>query len=227
MRDHPRQQQDDFAVASYQRALEAQQEGSFAEEIAPVEIASRKGTVVVEEDEEPSRFNEAEAAGLAAGLRSGSGTVTAGNASSINDGAAAIVVLPPEKAQQLGVQPQAKCWATPPTRTSRSGSPWPRCAPSRTCEELGLHVADVDLFEINEAFSVVPLAAMKELHIPHEKVNVHGGAVALGHPIGASGTRVLVTLLNALQQRRGEDRHRLAVHRRRRRRGHGGGTDVR
>jgi acetyl-CoA C-acetyltransferase len=197
-----RQQQDDYAVASYKRAIEAQQQGLFAEEIVPVEIAGRKATLTVAQDEGPGRFNEEKLRKLPPAFGAG-GTVTAGNASSVNDGAAAVVVLSAAKARELGVTPQAKILGY----SSFAREPeWFTLAPigaiTRLIERLGLKVADVDLFEVNEAFSNVPMAAMKELGIPHEKMNVHGGAVALGHPIGASGARVLVTLLAAMKRRR-------------------------
>src|SRR5205814_9682476 len=130
------------------------------------------------------------------------GTVTAGNASSVNDGAAAVVVLSAEKAKRLGVTPQARILGY---ATASREPEWFTVAPvgaiSRLLDQLSLKVGDVDLFEINDAFSVVPMAAMKELSIPHEKVNVNGGAVALGHPIGASGARTLVTLIHAMKRR--------------------------
>jgi acetyl-CoA C-acetyltransferase len=130
------------------------------------------------------------------------GTVTAGNASSINDGAAAIVVLSGEKVRELGVKPQARILGY---ATFSREPEWFTLAPigaiAKLLKQLSLSVSDVGLFEINEAFSIVPMAAMKDLGIPHEKCNVHGGAVALGHPIGASGTRTLVTLINAMQAR--------------------------
>jgi acetyl-CoA C-acetyltransferase len=196
-----REEQDDFAIASYKRALAAQKDGSFAKEIVPVEVASRKGTVKVELDEEPGRFVEDKFRALRPAFDK-SGTVTAGNASSINDGAAAVVVLAGDKAKALGVAPQAKILGY----STHSREPeWftlaPICAIEQLLKKLGMGVGDIDLFEINEAFSVVPMAAMRDLNIPHDKLNVHGGAVALGHPIGASGARVLVTLMAALQQR--------------------------
>jgi acetyl-CoA C-acetyltransferase len=198
-----RQEQDDFAVASYTRALEAQQQGYSAEEITPVEIGGRKGTVVIDKDEEPGRFNEEKLRALKPAFGE-KGTVTAGNASSVNDAAAAIVVLSREKADALGVRPAAKVLGY---ATFSREPEWFTLAPigaiGRLLEQLKLRVEDVDLFEINEAFSVVPLAAMKCLKIPHEKVNVWGGAAALGHPIGCSGTRILVTLLAALGRRGG------------------------
>ncbi len=196
-----RQEQDDFAVASFQRAQKAQKEKLFAEEMVAVEIKGRKGSVFVGEDETPGRFNEEKLRALRPAFDA-SGTVTAGNASSINDAAAAIVVISPEKAKILGVKPQAKIlgYATY-SREPEWFTLAPVCAIDNLMQKLGLSVANVDLFEVNEAFSVVTIAAMKQLKIPHEKMNVHGGAVALGHPIGASGTRILVTLLSALKQR--------------------------
>jgi len=196
-----RQDQDDFAVASYRRALEAQEKCHFAAEIVPVEIADRKGTVTVRQDEEPGRFNEEKLRKLRPAFGP-EGTVTAGNASSINDCAAAVVVLSAAKAAELGVTAQARILGY---STFSREPEWFTLAPvgaiAGLMDRLGLRVADVDLFEVNEAFSVVPMAVMKELGVPHEKMNVHGGAVALGHPIGASGARVLVTLLSAAQQR--------------------------
>jgi len=195
-----RQEQDDYAVASYQRAIEAQKQGWFAEEIVPVEIVARKAATTVDKDEGPARFNEEKLRKLPPAFGP-QGTVTAGNASSVNDGAAAVVVLSAAKASQAGVRPQARILGS--TTFSREPQ-WFTLAPlgavSKLMRRLKLTVADVDLFEVNEAFSVVPMAAMKELGIPHEKMNVHGGAVALGHPIGASGARVLVTLLSAMQR---------------------------
>ncbi len=196
-----REEQDDFAVESYKRALAAAENGIFAEEIVPVEAPAGRDTVRVTEDEEPGRFNEEKLRQLGPAFGK-EGTVTAGNASSINDGAAAIVALSEEKVKALGVKPQAKILGY---ATACREPEWFTLAPipaiSRLMDRLSLGVEGVDLFEINEAFSVVPMAAMKDLGIPHEKVNVHGGAVALGHPIGASGARTLVTLLHAMKCR--------------------------
>jgi acetyl-CoA C-acetyltransferase len=198
-----REQQDEFAVASFQRALEAGRKGVFAREIEPVAVKSGKDMVQVAEDENPKKFNEEKLRRLRPAFGE-KGTVTAGNASSINDGAAAVAVVSGEKVKQLGLKPEAKIldyvtYAREPE--------WFTLAPIGAIEKLlhrlSLQVKDIDLFEINEAFSVVPMAAMRQLGIPHDKVNVHGGAVALGHPIGASGARTLVTLLNALRQRGG------------------------
>jgi len=174
-----RQQQDDYAVASYQRALRAQQEGIFAREIVPVEVPGRKGTVTVEQDEEPARFQEEKLRQLRPAFGQ-DGSVTAGNASSINDGAAAVLVLSQQGLQRLGITPQARILGY----SSFSREPeWFTLAPigavSKLLQSLGLTADRVDLFEVNEAFSVVPLAVMQELGIPHEKMNVHGEAVAL------------------------------------------------
>lgn len=195
-----RQQQDDFAAASFKRALDAAAEGVFAKEITPVQVKQGREMVSVYEDENPKKFNEEKMRKLRPAFGE-KGTVTAGNASSINDGAAAMLVVSGQAVQSLGLKPQAKILGY---ATYSREPEWFTLAPigaiTRLLEKLKLQVKDVDLFEINEAFSVVPLAAMRELSIPHEKVNVCGGAVALGHPIGASGARTLVTLVNAMQQ---------------------------
>jgi acetyl-CoA C-acetyltransferase len=197
-----RQEQDDYAVTSFKRALAAVAKGLFADEIVPVQVTRGKEHVTVKEDEAPKRFNEEKLRKLRPAFDK-EGSVTAGNASSINDGAAAVVVLSEDKVKEAAVAPQARILGY----ATYSGEPeWFTLAPigaiSRLLKRTGLRTEDVDLFEINEAFSVVPMAAMRELGIPHEKVNVHGGAVALGHPIGASGARTLVSLLNAMKHRR-------------------------
>lgn len=199
-----REQQDAFAIASFKRAIEAGKNGVFAKEIQPVQVKAGREMITVGEDENPKKFNEEKLRKLrpAFGER---GTITAGNASSINDGAAAVAVLSEAKAKALGIAPQARILGY---ATFSREPEWFTLAPigamQNLMQRLGLKVGDVDLFEINEAFAAVPMAAMKELGIPHEKVNVHGGAVALGHPIGASGARTLVTLIHALQQRGGK-----------------------
>jgi acetyl-CoA C-acetyltransferase len=194
-----REQQDDYAVTSFKRALAATAEKRFADEIEPVQIKVGRDIVKVAEDESPRKFNEEKLRKLRPAFGE-KGTITAGNASSINDGAAALVVMSGEKVSQLGLRPQAKILGY---ATFSREPEWFTLAPigaiDKLLSALSLQVRDVDLFEINEAFGVVPMAAMKELGIPHEKVNVHGGAVALGHPIGASGARTLVTLLNAMK----------------------------
>jgi acetyl-CoA C-acetyltransferase len=196
-----RQEQDDFAVASFQRAQEAARKGWFQPEIEPVPVRMGKEAALVAEDENPKKFSEDKLRQLRPAFGE-KGTVTAGNASSINDGAAAVLVLSSEKAKELGIRPQAKILGY---ATFSREPEWFTIAPigaiSKLLNRLSLKVSEVDLFEINEAFSVVPMAAMKELGIPHERVNVFGGAVALGHPIGASGARTLVTLLNSMKQR--------------------------
>jgi len=196
-----RQQQDDFAVASFKRAVEATSKGVFAKEIEPVQVKAGRETVTVAEDESPKKFNEEKLRKLRPAFGE-KGTITAGNASSINDGAAAIVVLSPEKVKALGLKPDAKILGY---ATYSREPEWFTLAPigaiSKLLKMLSLKVSDVDLFEINEPFAAVPIAAMQDLGIPHEKVNVNGGAVALGHPIGASGARTLVTLINAMKAR--------------------------
>ncbi|MGH8024166.1 MAG: thiolase family protein [Limisphaerales bacterium] len=196
-----REQQDDFAVASFKRAIAAAHEKRFAEEIEPVQVKAGRETVTIAEDESLKRFNEEKLRKLRPAFAE-KGTITAGNASSINDGAAAIVVAAPDK---LGPQktPLAKILGY---ATFSREPEWFTLAPigaiGKLLKALSLQVGDVDLFEINEAFAAVTMAAMKELGIPHEKVNVNGGAVALGHPIGASGARTLVTLIHAMKQRK-------------------------
>jgi acetyl-CoA C-acetyltransferase len=199
-----RDQQDDFAVASFTRAIDAMKKGLFTDEIQSIPVRAGKETIVVTEDENPKKFNEDKLRKLRPAFGE-KGTVTAGNASSINDGAAAVVAVSAEKTRQLGIKPEAKILGY----ASFAREPeWFTLAPVGAIEKLlkmlSLKVADVDLFEINEAFSVVPMAAMRELAIPHAKVNVNGGAVALGHPIGASGARTLATLINALRKRGGK-----------------------
>ena len=196
-----REQQDDFAVSSFTRAMQAMRKGAFTEEIQPIPVRAGKETVVVAEDENPKKFNEDKLRKLRPAFGE-KGTVTAGNASSINDGAAAVLVLSSDQLKQTGVKPQARILGY----ASFAREPeWFTLAPigaiEKLLKKLNLKVADIDLFEINEAFSVVPMVAMRELDIPHEKLNVNGGAVALGHPIGASGARTLVTLIHALKQR--------------------------
>jgi acetyl-CoA C-acetyltransferase len=196
-----REQQDEFAVTSFKRAITASTNGAFAEEIVPVEVKAGRELIAIKEDENLKKFNEEKLRKLrpAFGER---GTVTAGNASSINDGAAAVLVLSGEKVKALGVKPQARILGY---ATFSREPEWFTLAPigaiTKLLQKLSLKVSDVGLFEINEAFSVVAMAAMKELSIPHDRCNVHGGAVALGHPIGASGTRTLVTLVNAMKRK--------------------------
>ena len=196
-----RQEQDDYAVASFKRALDAAAKGIFAREIEPVQVKAGRETIAVAEDESPKKFNEEKLRKLRPAFGE-KGTITAGNASSINDGAAARVVVSAAKVKELGLKPQAKVLGY---ATFSREPEWFTLAPigaiAKLLKLLSWDVRNVDLFEINEAFAVVPMAAMTDLGLPHDKVNVHGGAVALGHPIGASGARTLVTLLNAMKER--------------------------
>lgn len=194
-----REAQDAFAVASYERAQAATEDGIFAQEIVPVEVRGRKETVTVTEDEEPKRVKFDKLPKLRPAF-SKDGTVTAANASTINDGAAALLVTSEAVAEARGLNILARIEGY----SAHAQAPeWFTTAPvsamQKLFDKLGWHPESVDLYEINEAFAVVPMAAMTEFDLPHDKVNVHGGAVALGHPIGASGARILVTLLNALQ----------------------------
>lgn len=194
-----REAQDEFAISSLTRAQAAMDSGKFNAEIAPVTIKGRKGDVVVSSDEQPPKANLDKIPTLRAAFRK-DGTVTAANASSISDGAAALVLMRQSEAEKRGLTPMAKILA----HSTHAHEPnWFTTAPVHAMkgllERVSWSAADVDLYEINEAFAVVTMAAMKELDLPHDKVNVHGGACALGHPIGASGARIIVTLLHALQ----------------------------
>ncbi|MEM8988109.1 MAG: acetyl-CoA C-acyltransferase [Pseudomonadota bacterium] len=196
-----REDQDAYAVRSVERAQAAIAEGAFNEEIAPYTVKTRKGESVVETDEKPGLVKAEKIPQLRAAF-SKDGTVTAGNASAISDGAAALVLTRMSEAERRGLAPLAVIRAT----AAHAQAPeWFTTAPvdaiSKVLAKAGWDADGVDLFEINEAFAVVALAAMRELALPADKVNVHGGAIALGHPIGASGARILVTLLAALQRR--------------------------
>lgn len=196
----PRGAQDEFAMNSYKKALEAQKNGYFKDEIVAVEIPQRKGEpMIVSEDEEPKRANFEKIPTLKPVFQK-DGTVTPANASSINDGAAACVVMSKERAELLGIEPLAAIVA----QTSSAKAPeWFTMAPADAIQKIldkaNLKLDDIDLFEVNEAFAVVNLAVANELGIDLNKMNVHGGAVALGHPIGASGARILTTLLYAMK----------------------------
>jgi acetyl-CoA C-acetyltransferase len=193
-----KQEQDDFAVRSHTRARAAQESGAFAREIVPVEITVKGKTTRVEVDEGPSRFDEGKLRGLRPAFGA-EGTITAGNASSINDGAAALLVASRGACEERGLKPVARVVVA---ATHSQEPDWFTTAPvgalAKLLEKAGWRKEEVDAYEINEAFGAVAMAAERELGLPGEKVNVHGGAVALGHPIGASGARVLVTLLNVL-----------------------------
>ncbi len=195
-----REDQDAFAVESVTRA-KAAAESAFDWEIAPVTVKTRKGEIVVEKDEGPQRIDPGKIPGLRPAFKK-DGTITAASSSSINDGAAALVLARASKAEALGLSPIARIVG----HSAYAGEPgWFTTAPvyakQALFEKTGWSVDEVDLFEINEAFACVPMASMRELGIEHERLNVHGGAVAVGHPIGASGARILVTLLGAMKAR--------------------------
>jgi len=199
-----RQAQDEFAIASVKRAQEAASEGYFKWEIAPVTVSLRGVDSVIERDEGPLRAKPDKIPTLKPAFKK-DGTVTAASSSSINDGAAALVLMRASKARALGLTPLASIVGH---ATFSQEPDWFTTAPVGALKKLfaktGWSADGVDLFEINEAFAVVPMAAMSELGIAHAKVNIHGGACALGHPIGASGARIIVTLLGALKRTGGK-----------------------
>ncbi|MEK9671436.1 MAG: acetyl-CoA C-acyltransferase [Rhodospirillaceae bacterium] len=195
-----RDAQDDFAIESLIRGKRAVEDGSFSSEVVPVTVKTRKGEATVGRDEQPHKADIEKIRALKPAFAK-DGTVTPANSSSISDGAAAMVLMRRSKAEKRGLTPKAvihghatfahePCWFT----TAPVG------AMKKLSEKTGWDLADVDLFEINEAFAVVTMAAMRDLDLPHDKVNVHGGACALGHPIGASGARIMVTLMAALEK---------------------------
>jgi acetyl-CoA C-acetyltransferase len=197
-----REQQDDFAIESVTRAQHAAASGAFAAEIAPITISGKNGDTVINSDEGPRKIKIEKISGLKPAFKK-DGTITAASSSSINDGAAALVMMRESTAKQLNIKPLARVLA----HTSHAQDPdWFTTAPIGALEKLFAKVnwqpSDVDLYEINEAFAVVPMAAMAEFNIPRDRVNVNGGACALGHPIGASGARIIVTLIHALQQQK-------------------------
>lgn len=199
-----REDQDEYSMRSVTRAQAAIEDGSFKAEIVPVEVKTRKGSITIENDEKPSVVDANKIPNLRAAFEK-DGTVTAGNASAISDGAAAMVLMRQSTADAKGVKPVARILAH---STHAQEPEWFTTAPvasiSTVLEKAGWSADEVDLYEINEAFSVVPLAAMREHKLPAEKVNIHGGAIALGHPIGASGARILCTLVSALQKTGGK-----------------------
>jgi acetyl-CoA C-acetyltransferase len=196
-----REAQDQFTIESLQRAQRANDDGTFGWEIAPVTVQGRKGDTVIARDEQPFKAAIDKIPGLKPAFRK-DGTVTAANSSSISDGAAALVMMRRSSAERRGLKPLAVVIA----HTTHAQEPGlfttaPVGAIRKLYDKTGWTTKDVDLFEINEAFAVVTMAAMKEHGIPHDRVNVHGGACALGHPIGASGARIIVTLIGALRKR--------------------------
>ncbi|KAJ3337233.1 erg10, acetyl-CoA C-acetyltransferase [Gonapodya sp. JEL0774] len=202
-----REEQDEFAINSYKRAQAAQASGAFSGEIVPVEIPGVKGKPgkLITTDEEPPNLQAEKLKTLRGAFQAKDGTVTAANASKLNDGAAAVVLMSPAKAKELGIKPVARIlgWgdaAHEPEKFTVA----PSKAMPKALKAAGVTQEQVDFFEINEAFSVVPLANQKICNIPADKVNVHGGAVAIGHPLGCSGARVVVTLLGVLEAKGGK-----------------------
>ena len=199
-----REEQDAFAIESVKRAQNAITSGAFADEIVPVKVAGKKGDVEFATDEQPGKSDPAKMPTLKPAFRK-DGTVTAASSSSISDGAAATIVMSEDEAQKRGVKPLARIVA----HATHSQEPqWFTTAPvtaiQNVLKKAGWDVKDVDLFEVNEAFAVVAMAPMRDLGISHDKLNVNGGACALGHPIGASGARLVVTLIHALKARGGK-----------------------
>jgi acetyl-CoA C-acetyltransferase len=199
-----RESQDDYAIQSLTRAQEAQAQGWFSREIVAVEIAGRKGPTIVDTDEQPAKGDAAKIPTLKPAFAK-DGTITAANASSISDGAAALVLTRQSVADRLGLKPVARvmghaAFAHEPAKFTTA----PVGAITKALKQAGWEVGEVDLYEVNEAFACVAMIAMRDLGIPHDKINVHGGATALGHPIGASGARVLATLLSALETHGGK-----------------------
>jgi len=197
-----REEQDAFTRESYRRAQEAVKSGKFKKEIAVVEVQGKKGTSVIIDDEEPFSAPLDKMDKLKPAFQKDGGTVTAANSSKINDGASALVITSADYAQKNNLKPMARIVAQ---ATAAHEPEWFTTAPAKAIEivlkRAGMTAGDIDLFEVNEAFALVAMAAMKDANIPHEKLNVNGGAVALGHPIGSSGSRLLVTLLHALEDR--------------------------
>ncbi|MCT2558725.1 acetyl-CoA C-acyltransferase [Tsuneonella sp. YG55] len=196
-----RENMDDYSVESLRRANEAIQSGAFADEIVPVTVTTRKGETTVDTDEQPPKGNPEKLRQLRAAFAK-DGTITAASSSSISDGAAAVVLARESVAKDKGATPVAKIVAMAAhAQEPKDFTVAPVGAINKVLDKAGWSIGDVDLFEVNEAFACVAMFAMKDLGIPHDKVNIHGGATALGHPIGASGTRIVVTLLNALKQK--------------------------
>lgn len=200
-----REDQDNFAIKSYKRAQNAQSEGKFKAEIIAIEVKNRKGEITsIDTDEEPSSVKFDKIPTLKPVFKK-EGTITAANASTLNDGAAALVLMSAHKAQELGIKPLAKILSY---ADAQQAPEWFTTAPSKAIplalKRANLSTSDVDFFEINEAFAVVSLANNQELKLSETQVNVNGGAVAIGHPLGASGARIVVTLLSVLQQNKGK-----------------------
>ena len=200
-RNYTRESQDEYAIDSYNRSISAIEKGIFNTEIVPVEVPNRGGgSILIEKDEEPTNVIFEKIPKLRPAFES-SGTITAGNASKLNDGAAALLVMEEQKAKELGIKPLGSILG----HLSSAHEPeWFTTAPGKAIEallnKLDIHSDNIDLWEINEAFSVVSMAAIEDFNLNREKVNIYGGAVALGHPIGASGARILTTLINGMER---------------------------
>ncbi|WP_100074371.1 acetyl-CoA C-acyltransferase [Chryseobacterium camelliae] len=201
-----REDQDNFAIESYKRSAKAWSEGRFSDEVVPVEIPQRKGEpVIFAEDEEYKAVNFDRISTLPTVFKKEEGTVTAANASTLNDGASALILVSKEKMEELGLKPLAKIVSyADAAQEPENFTTAPAKALPIALKKAGLEIADIDIFEFNEAFSVVGLANNKILGLDAAKVNVNGGAVALGHPLGSSGSRIIVTLINALKQNNGK-----------------------
>jgi acetyl-CoA C-acetyltransferase len=199
-----REEQDRYAIQSYKRATDAVENGKFKDEIIPIEVKSRKGSIFVDTDEEYKNVVFEKIPSLNP-VFTKDGTVTAANASTINDGAAAILLMSKEKIEETGIKPLAKLIGY---ADAAQAPEWFTTAPAKAIPnaiaKAGLTAQDIDFYEINEAFSVVALAALKELNLDESRVNVNGGAVSLGHPLGASGARIIVTLINILKEHKGK-----------------------
>ncbi|MDC0651808.1 acetyl-CoA C-acyltransferase [Alphaproteobacteria bacterium] len=195
-----REQQDNFSINSLERARKANEDGTFDNEIVPVKVLNRKSEMIINKDEQPFKANIEKIHTLKPAFRK-NGTVTAANSSSISDGASSVVLMKESEANTRGLQPLARII----THSTNSQKPkWFTTAPIGAIEKVlakaGWNKSDVDLFEVNEAFAVVPMAVMKDLGVPHDILNIYGGACALGHPVGASGSRIVTTLINALRK---------------------------
>lgn len=200
-----REDQDKFAIESYKRAQSAQTEGKFAVEITSIEVKDRKGEItLIDTDDEPTAVKFEKIPGLKPVFKK-DGTVTAANASTLNDGAAALVLMSADKAKEMGIKPLAKILAY---ADAQQAPEWFTTSPSKAIplalQKANISIKNVDYFEINEAFSVVSIANNQLLELPNDKVNINGGAVSLGHPLGASGARIVVTLLSVLEQNNGK-----------------------
>ncbi|MGZ5243014.1 MAG: acetyl-CoA C-acyltransferase, partial [Bacteroidia bacterium] len=202
--DISREEQDKYAIESYTRSAKAYENGWFKDEIVPVEVQDRKETKTITDDEEYKKVDFAKVPGLRPAFKK-DGTVTAANASTINDGASALVLMSKEKADEMGIKPLARILAYADNEQEPENfTTSPTGAIQKAIKKAGLTIDDIDFFEINEAFSVVALANNKLLGVSPDKVNIFGGAVSLGHPLGNSGSRIMVTLLNVLHKKGGK-----------------------